>query len=351
MSIEIRPQDTSTLIGFYRDAPAPINYFRNLFVASVFTSTDEFIDLMKVTEQRKLAPLVIPTSQGRPIFSEAASAVRLKPAYLKPKDPITPSRVLKRRPTENIFAPNTLSPYGRFLALLGDILRAHRESIENRLEWMAAEAALYGKVTLSGPDYPTTIVDFERDPSHTVTLSGAGIAWNDVNAPIVDNVRTWVDKIRRAPFGGPVTRVTIGRDVVGNFRKNKQVLETLNMQVRGTTGQMGNTILTGDFSELVFKIDNLEIWTTSDWYNAPEGGGIKTYMPGNAVLVSGPNLNMIECYGAILDTDAQMQATPVFPKQWKQEDPSATFVMTQSSPLQVPVNPNNTLLAFVQPAQ
>lgn len=346
MAIEIRPQDTSTLLGMYRDVPAPVNYFRNLLVSSVFTSTDEFIDFTKITEQRKLAPLVIPTAQGRPIFSEASNAARFKPAYVKPKDPISPTRVLKKRPTENIFSPSTLSPFQRYLQLAGDILRVHRESIENRLEWLCAQAALYGKVTLEGPDYPTTIVDFERDPTHTVTLSGAGNVWSDPDTLIVDQLNTWVEKIRRAKFGGPVTRVTLGKNVVGPFLKNKQVRETLDTLVRGTNGELNISIRSGDYSERIGRIGNLEIWTTSDWYTAPDGN-VQEYMNPNGVLLSGPNLNMVECYGAILDLDAKLQAMPVFPKQWKNEDPSAHYIMTQSAPLEVPVNPNNTLFATV----
>ena len=37
----------------------------------------------------------------------------------------------------------------------------------------------------------------------------------------------------------------------------------------------------------------------------------------------------------------------MFPKMWDQEDPSVTFLMTQSAPLPVPVNINNTLRARV----
>ena len=347
MPIEIRPQDTSTLLGMYRDVPAPVNYFRTLLTTSVFTSTEEYIDLMKITDDRKLAPLVIPTAQGRPIFSEAASAARLKPAYVKPKDAISPSRVLKRRPGENIFQPNKLSPFQRYLSLVGDIFMAHRKSIENRMEWMVANAAIHGKITLEGPDYPTTIVDFERDPTHTVTLSGAGVVWSDVDAPIVDQINTWVEKIRRAPFGGPTTRLTLGREVVGPFLKNKQVRELLDTQLRGADANLNISIRSGDYSERLGRLGNLEIWSTSDWYTLPDGSGTEEYMPADGVLLTGPNLNMTECYGAILDFDAQLQALPVFPKQWKNEDPSVTYLMTQSAPLAVPVNANNSLFATV----
>jgi hypothetical protein len=347
MTIEIRPQDTSTLIGYYRDVPAPSTYFRDLLVASVFNSENEYIDFEKLVEGRRLAPLVIPTAQGRPMWSEASKVFRFKPAYVKPKDPVNPSRAFKRRPGEGIFTPNTLSPYQRYLQILGDILRMHREAIERRLEWLCSQAAIYGKVTLEAPDYPKTIVDFGRDPANTIVLSGAGIVWSDVNAPIVDNLNAWIEQIRRQPFGGPVTRLTLGSDVVGPFLRNLQVKETLNVLKRGTAGELNTDIRTGDYDERLGKIGNLEIYATSDWYDLPEGAGTAKFMPANGALLTGPNLNMIECYGAILDVNAQLRAMPVFPRQWNSDDPAVTYVMTQSSPLEVPVNPNNSLFATV----
>lgn len=346
MTIEIRPLDTAQLLGMYSWVPAPINYFRNLLTSSVFISDAEYIEFGKLTDQRKLAPLVIPMNQGRAMYSEAASVAQFKPAYLKPKDPISPSRALKRRPGENLFSPNTLSPYQRFLAIAGDILRVHRQGVENRMEWMFAEAAQYGKITLAAPDYPTTVLDFQRDPSHTITLSGAGIVWTDPDAPIVDNLNTWVEKVRRASFGGPVTRITIGKNVVGPFLKNKQVQATRDLLIRGTDGIPPASIRQGDYSEMIFKFGNYEVWTTSDWYTKPDGT-IGEYMNPNGVLLTGPNVQFVECYGAILDEDASLKATPVFSKQWRNPDPAVTYIMTQSAPLAVPVNPNNTLFAIV----
>ena len=55
----------------------------------------------------------------------------------------------------------------------------------------------------------------------------------------------------------------------------------------------------------------------------------------------------VRCFGAILDEKAGFNAMAVFPKMWSQQDPSATYVMTQSAPLTVPVNPNNSLTAQV----
>lgn len=345
MPIEISPLDTNTLLGFYREVPAPSNYFRNLLVSSVINSEDEFIDFEKLVEGRKLAPLVVPTAQGVPMYSEASRMSRVKPAYLKPKDPVSPGRAIKRRPGEGMFSPNSMSPRGRFMAIIGDILRTHRSAIERRLEWMCAEAAIHGKVTLAGENYPTTVVDFGRNADHTVVLTGLA-TWGNEDADIVGDLNTWIERVRRAEFGGPVNRVTLGKDVVGPFLKNKSVREHLDTQIRGTNGELNIGIRTGEYSERLGRLGNLEIWTTSDFYELPQGG-TKEFMPAKGVLLTGPNINMVEAYGAILDDKANFNALPVFPKQWTNDDPAVTFVMTQSSPIEVPVNPNNTLFATV----
>lgn len=345
MSIQISPLDTSTLLGFYREVPAPSNYFRSLLVSSVINSDDEFIDFEKLVEGRKLAPLVVPTAQGRPLYNEASRMSRVKPAYLKPKDPVSPGRAIKRRPGESMFSPNSLSPSGRFMAIIGDILRCHRSAIERRLEWMCAQAAIHGKVTLEGPDYPTTVIDFGRDPSHTVVLTGTA-TWDNEDADIVTDLNTWIERVRRAQFGGPVNRITLGKDVVGPFLKNASVREHLDTQIRGTNGELNIGLRTGEYSERLGRLGNVEIWTTSDFYEKPDGN-TEDFMPAKGVLLTGPNVNMVEAYGAILDDKANFNALPVFPKQWTNEDPAVTYVMTQSSPLEIPVNPNATHYATV----
>src|SRR5690625_7770661 len=80
---------------------------------------------------------------------------------------------------------------------------------------MAARAVIDGQVTLEGPDFPTTVVDFQRDPSHTVVLTGDQ-AWNSPNftGSVMDDIQTWINRVRRADFGGPVNRMTVGAGVL-----------------------------------------------------------------------------------------------------------------------------------------
>ena len=346
MTIQVTMYDTNTLLGLYREVPAVSNYFRNLFTSSVVVSDNEYIDFEKIRGNRKLAPLVVPVNQGRPIYSEASSVTRLKPAYVKPKDAVSPARVIKRRPGEILPAPNSLSPAARYNALVGDILRDHRESIDRRIEWLAARAIIDGKVTLESPDYPTVVVDFGRAADQTITL-GSGQYWSDVDHDIMGDVQTWIDKVFAAPFGGPVNRLTVGSSVIGPMMKNKSVLAQLDTKVRGTNANLNTGLRAGDYSQFVGMLGpNIELWVNSDFYEKPDGTTEK-FLDAKKVLLSGPNVMGVEAYGAILDLDANLQPLQVFPKMWKQQDPSALFILTQSAPLFVPVNPNNTLTAQV----
>lgn len=346
MSIAVTLHDTATLMGLYREVPAVSSYFRSLAFPSVMTFEDEYIDFEKIREGRKLAPLVVPTSQGRPVYSEASTVTRMKAAYLKPKDPVSPGRVIKRRPGESLFAPNTLSPGARFNAIIGDILRVHRETIDRREEWMCAQAVITGKLTLEGPDYPTRVVDFGRAANHTVNLTGSA-RWNQSGVDILAVLQTWIDRVRRAPFGGPVNRLTVGANVIGVLLKNEAVLKQLDTQLRGSNADLNTGLRAGEYVEYIGRLGpNLELWVNSDFYELPDDTAVPFLDP-DTVVLTGPNVMGARCFGAILDQAAGFRATPVFPKMWHQEDPSATFVMSQSAPLPVPVNPNNTLSAKV----
>lgn len=346
MTITITQYDTSTLLGLYKEVPAVSAYFRSLAFQSVMTFEDEYIDFEKIREGRKLAPLVIPTVQGRPVYSEASTTTRMKAAYLKPKDPVSPGRAIKRRPGENMFAPNTLSPGARFNAIIGDILRVHRETIDRREEWMAAQAVITGKLTLEGPDYPTRVVDFQRAANHTVNLTGAA-RWDQPGVVIMDVIQTYIDRVRRAPFGGPVNRLTVGANVIGVMLKNDSVLKQLDTQVRGTNADLNTGLRAGEYVEYIGKLGpNLELWVNSDFYEMADGTAVPFLDP-DTIVLTGPNIMGVRCFGAILDEQAGFRALPVFPKMWSNQDPSVTFVMSQSAPLTVPVNPNNSLSAKV----
>ena len=338
--------DTSTLLGVMQELHAPTTYWLDLCFNSQIISEDEWIDFSKIRSERKIAPFVSPLAQGRPIYSEGAEVARFKPTYIKPKDPVTAPRTIKRRPGEILSkAPN--NPMARYNAIVADILSEHYDAIVRRWEWLACRAVIDGKVVVESDDMPTRLIDFKRDPAHTIVLAG-GAKWGSAGVSIIQNIEAWRTMARNAKFGGPINRVTVGADVWDVMRKNDELLEQLNVNQRGTNANFVTGIREGERIEYVGNISpTLPVYVYSETYKEPITGVDIPYMASTDVVLTGPNINGFRCFGAILDKAAKLQALPVFPKMWDEQDPSVTQIMTQSSPLMVPVNPNNSVKATV----
>jgi hypothetical protein len=346
--IERRIFDTSTLLGVMREIEPPSNYWLNLCFPETINFTDEYVDLARIEGQRKVAPLVVPTAQGKPIYGRAERTARFKPAYLKPKDPISDSRMLRRTAgMGELLAQRPMTPGERYNAIIADVQLEHRDAIFRRWEWMAAQAILNSKVLLEDDGYPTALVDFGRDAGHDIIL-GAGARWGDAGVSIMSNLEAWGIMVRRASFGGPTNRLTVGVDAWDAMKMDPEIRELLNVNFRSNANVNLNLGLREGLDvEYVGRLSNsLEVYVYSDYYQG-FNGEIIPFMDPRDVVLTGPNIRGIKCFGAILDKKAGFQAVPVFPKMWDSEDPSATFIMTQSAPLMVPMNPNNSLRARV----
>jgi len=275
---------------------------------------------------------------------------RVKPAYVKPKDPVSATRVIKRVAGFGELTPGAapMSPSQRYNAIIGDILRQHRESIERRWEWLAAQATIYGKVTLESDDYPKTVVDFERDAGHDITLTG-GNRWGDSGVSILGTIEGWKKTVRQAKFGGATNRLTVGADAWEVMREDADVRELLKLDFRTSNNglDLNLGVMEGLEIERVGKINGTtEVVVYSDYYQDPDGTVVPFMSPKDVVL-TGPSVRGVRCFGAIQDKRAGWQPFPIFSKMWDDEDPSGTYVMSQSAPLMVPVGVNNTLRATV----
>jgi len=346
---------SSTLLGVMREdknMQPPARYWLDMFPTAINFDTEE-IDFSKLTGTRKLAPLVVPTAQGVPIYTNAERRSVVRPAYVKPKDAVTATRMMRRVAGMGELGSNdrALSPAQRYAAIVADILREHRFSIERRWEWLASEAIQNGRVTLEDDRYPLTVVDFERDAAHTATLT-AGNFWGDAGVSILESVEGFRKIVRDAAFGGVTNRMTIGSDVWDVMRKDQEIRELLNTNYRLNSGAELNMGLRDPLEpglevERVGKLSaNLEVYVYSDYYQ-DEAGATVPFMSTKDIVLTGSNIQGVKCFGAIQDISANLQSLAIFPKMWPEQDPSATFIMSQSAPLMVPVNPNNTFKATV----
>lgn len=350
--IENTIYDSRTLLGvFWADdyMEPPSNYWLNLFFQQEINFTTEEVDFGKIySDVRKLAPLVVPTAQGKPIYTAAERRMVVRPAYIKPKDPVSASRMIRRAAgIGDLSRAQPMTPQQRYDAIVADVVKQHRRAIERRWEWMAAEAILYGAITLEDEAYPRTVVDFERLSSLSVTLVGAA-RWGQTGVSIMSSIEGFRKQVRQAPFGGVTNRLTIGGDVWDVMRESTEIRELLNSNYKLNNNVSLNMGLRDDLQvEYVGKLSGtLEVYVYSDYYQDATGAAVP-FMSPKDVLLSGPAVNGVRAFGAIQDKSAQLQALSVFGKMWDEQDPSVTFIMHQSAPLMVPVNPNNTLRARV----
>lgn len=339
--IEVQQRLPSTQDGFWR-----AKYSR------VITSDrSEVIFERADLNDRRLAPFVAPNVQGRVMRGQGTFARSFRPAYVKPKHVVDPSQGLVRRMGEPIMG--NLSPRQRIDAVIAQNLSSEREYIERRWDWMAAQATIYGFVTVEGQDYPRAYIDFGRSAALTVTLSGTA-RWDQLATadPLGDLAS--VSDTAFATGYAPITTIIFGLTAWRNFIKNTAVLNLLDATKRGSNADFARSPLvpSSNYQSMGF-IDGpggrFSLWTYNNWYSeTDEDTGVITanvpFLDPRDVVGHGEALDGVALFGAIYDVKAPsgVAEATIFPKMWEDQDPSVAYTMSQSAPLFAPMNPNNS---------
>jgi hypothetical protein len=347
MSGTLALYDTATLIGvMQRPDNEPDGFWLNFFPREVLSTTEEIMWDDLGDRDRRLAPFVAPMAQGRVMRDKGFVTKSFKPAYVKPKHVVSPHKAIHRRPGEAI--GGSLTPMQRWDAAVAANMMAERAMCERRFDWMACQAIANGAVVVSGEDYPEQYVDFGRDPSLTDVLTGTA-RWGESAANPLLDIRT----MRQTAFtlgGYPVNDLIFGSEAWERFTGTASVAALLSNQARGSTSDWQAPVMSdGRPFALEGTIGNanagpgglLRLWTYANYYEGTLGGPRVPYIHENDVIGVGNPMG-VQAFGAIMDADAGLAPARMFPKMWKENDPSVVYTMTQSAPLMVPMNPNST---------
>jgi hypothetical protein len=336
---------TATLIEVLRVQKPNTAYWLDSFFGRTINFTSEEILFDKVVQQRRLAPFVSPVVQGRVMKKLGYTTQSFTPAYTKPKHVVDPNRQFSRLAGEAIGGSS--NPAARWNAAVAENLREERDAITRLWNWMAAMAVMHGEVTVAGEDYPTQVVSFGRDAALTQILTLTA-RWGEADADPLGDIRD----LRRTAFakgGSPITRLTFGLDAYDLFQANEDVQKLLTgkdiaRQSDSYLSALGSEDQPFEFMGRLQGANGqggVDIYTYNEQYE-DESGATVSMMDSYDVIGTGNGLNGTRCFGAIRDKRAGLAAMPLFPKMWDQEDPSVTYTMTQSAPLMVPGNPNNS---------
>jgi len=338
---------TAALLGVVTVTPVESSYWLDGFFGRQINFTDEQIMFDRIQTNRRLAPFVSPVVQGRVMRSQGYETRAFRPAYAKPKHVVDPNRVFARQAGESLGGSAT--PAQRWNAAVVENIAEERRTLQRLFNWMAAMAVIHGKVTITGEDYPTQVVDFGRDPNLTRILAGA-TRWGEANAKPLDDIKD----LRTLAFkksGSVINRLTMGIEAFDRFFASQDVKDLLkgdsvnvNRTSDSTLSALGSTDTPYEYRGVLQGANGqgrIEVYTYNEQYEDAAGNTVD-YMSPYDVVGTGPGIQGVRCFGAIRDKRAGLQALPIFPKMWDQEDPSVTYTMSQSAPLMVPANTNNS---------
>lgn len=339
------------------------SYFLDEHFGTDFYAEDgevRFGDLEEDT--RFLAPFVLPYEEGKPMqWMEPESVEAFRVPYIKLKNAVRPEDAKNIKPSDvyrNGGQPPSLEE--RFDARVATLDRRHRRAIRMREIWMAARAIIDARVLVQfdrdqGAPNPSVELDFGRDPSLNIVLTEE--FWNDPDAPILDHLERWLNRMYLIHGGGSGFRLTVGAEVATVFRRNRQVLSMLDRNIIGSPEGVSINRGIHRISEprsFVGRLESgLEVWSYKDTIDVPTPAGgrnrVDLFHPKD-VLLEAPGATGVRVRGPIYDTKAMASgqiAAEVFAKMWETEDPGERFVMHQASFLPVPLYPNRTLKARV----
>jgi hypothetical protein len=341
------------LIGVTRKIKVLPKFFLSFFPRQIEFESEEIAFDRVSSNYNQVAPFVFPTAQGRIMREEGFQRLAFKPAYLKPKNVVDPNMTLPVQPGEAALR-GSLSNAQKRAAVIAHLVMKQDASIENRWEWMAAQAALYGYVDVEGEDYPKVRVDFGRDSALTISTD-----WRSSNS-----ARNPMEDLKTARFlvsdksasGAVVRDWVFGGDAWNLFwsAHKTEIIDLMKTDTRGSTTEVTRVWdgLEGvEFMGTIAGINGqgrINIWVNTQRYKDTDGA-LKYMMPQNAVWGATDALEGVRCFGAIMEATIGYQAAAKYPKNWINQDPSVEYIMTQSAPLMVPVDPNSSVLLIVSP--
>lgn len=339
---------------------APTSFFLDNFFPNSFLSTQEEILFDKIEGTRKIAPFMLPNEQGKPIYKREGERLQsFKPAYTKPKDSVRPSEMLAMQPGELATRQNLMSPAARYDREVLRIVEYHRNAIYRLWDYMAAKAVLDGQITINyqtdaGVGKAVTL-DFDRAAGHSI-VKGAGSRWGESGVSIFDDLQSWIDTVANAQFGGSVANVILGSQAA------TALMNDVNDSGGSLHGKLDTTYRGSEdvsFNRGIIRSDpinniaylgtlgsGIRVWRYTGTFQNNDGTYSNIMDPRDVLLVA-PGVDGVKAFGAIQDKAANLNPADIFVKMWDQEDPSARFIMSQSAPLMIPVQPNCTLKARV----
>jgi hypothetical protein len=343
--------DTNVLVQVVPNLLLSQNWLLDRFFPNIVTSDTEFVSIDVDVGKRRMSPFVSPMVEGKLVEARTIQTNTFKPAYIKDKRAPDFRRPVRRQIGERI--GGELTGAERMMANLNFEMADQIDMLNRRLEWMASSVIQSGSVTISGDGFPTTVVNFGRDSSLTVTLSGAVKPWDTGSAPTpAGDIEDWSNIILKASGTAP-TDIVFSPTAWRYFIKDNSVRDAIVFdtarfrELTKNNVQMAAQIKLG--AQYKGTWGSFDLWVYNDWY-VDDSNVQQRMMPDGSLFLSGAGMMGTRAFGAIMDPDFNYAALAYAPKSWVEKDPAQRLLLMQSSPIVIPSRVNTTLFATVATA-
>ena len=302
------------------------------------------LDVVPIAEldiQSDIAPLVAPHLHGQAFDPKSAVAVNfVKPAYLKPKNQVTPATsfdsalVARLRDTGIISTgSNQLTEQDKYVIAQIEVMKRNRDSIDNHKILQACDLFTSGQIVLESKDYQQNIVSYGRDASLKFTPT---TPWNTDGATPVSDIELMLERILDAN-GGEVKYAVMSGKVWAALEKNAEFKAKFITPYAGIAVPIRPDFVASRTAKFRGHMSDIEVWTYDATYRTD--GITKRFIPADFfALVADDQGYVTHC--KIKNVKAGGQAMDYFEDQWYENDPSGIMVLSESAPLIVPSNKN-----------
>lgn len=341
---------TIELIGVVPNLKTASSFLLDLAFPGMIEPETEEVAIDIDVGKRRMSPMVSPLHEGRLVEQRRIQTNTFRPAYIKDKRAPDLRKPVRRMIGEKI--GGALSPEERQMANLNFEMEDQVDMAIRRQEWMASSVLATGTLLVQGDGFADTLIDFGRDSSLTVVLTGAaqwGVSGN-FNAAGKDpvppkSIEAWQRQILKKS-GAQVTDIVFTTTPWEMFLNADLPQGAIYYPKLGSGDEIkpGPTIAKG----AVFKgrWGQYNLWLYNEWF-VDANDVEQPMLTDGTVILTGPDMMGTRAYGLILDPRFNYKSMPYAPKTWIVEDPAQQLLMMQSAPLVIPSRVNACLSANV----
>ncbi|QNT79436.1 major capsid protein [Entomobacter blattae] len=340
--------DTNLLVQVVTNLKTAQTFLLDNFFPNIVESDTQYVSIDVDVGKRRMSPFVSPRQEGKLVEARHVQTNVFEPPYIKDKRAPDVMRPVRRQIGERI--GGSLSAGERMMANITFEMEDQIDMLKRRQEWMAAQALMTGKLTVSGDGVPTSTIDFNRDAALTYVASGSSLWDADPSGKTsraTEDVRSWISLVLKKS-GAAITDLVCTNSAYNAMLKDEGIKQAIfNSSIRQNSDAnitMGPNAARGAVLQGIWG--GLNIWLYNDWF-VDENDVEQPMIPDGMVLAISRDMMGTRAYGAIKDPQFSYGALAYAPKMWFQEDPAQTLLMMQSAPLVIPSRVNACLAATV----